>query len=79
MARLIGFLGIILAVALGFGAILVATNLPLVWSAAREAGNIVRATAYKAAAVKAASLSGLYALFFLVFSAAVLRSSFTRK
>ena len=79
MARLIGFLGIILAVAMGFGAILVATNLPLVWSAARQADSIVRATAYKAAAVKAASLSGLYALFFLVFSAAVLRSSFTRK
>lgn len=79
LARMVGFVGIILAVAFGFGALLVATNLPLVWTAAQSSGSVVRAAAYKATAVKAASLSGLYGLFVLGLSAAILRSSFTRK
>ena len=79
LARFLGFAGVLLAVGAGFGALLVATNIPLVWSAAKASESLVRAAAYKSAAVKAASLAGLYALFFLGFSAAVLRTSFTRK
>jgi hypothetical protein len=79
LARVMGFLGVAIAVGAAFGALLVATNIPLVWEAAKQSQSLARATAYKSAAVKAASLSGLYALFFLGFSAAVLRTSFTRK
>jgi hypothetical protein len=79
LARSLGFLGVVLAAGAGFGALLVATNIPLVWQAARASQNLAQAAAYKSVAVKAASLAGLYALFFLTFSAAVLRTSFTRK
>ena len=79
LARVLGFLGVVLAVGAAFGALLVATNVPLVWSAAKASQSLARAAAYKSAAVKAASLAGLYALFFLTFSAAVIRASFTRK
>ena len=79
LARVLGFLGVAIAVGAAFGALLVGTNIPLVWSAAKASQSLARAAAYKSAAVKAASLSGLYALFFLSFSAAVLRTSFTRK
>ena len=69
----------LVAAAAGFGALLVATNIPLVWQAAQASQSLAQAAAYKSVAVKAASLAGLYALFFLTFSAAVLRTSFTRK
>lgn len=79
LARVMGFAGVVVAAAAGFGALLVGTNIPLVWAAAKGSQNLARAAAYKSAAVKAASLAGLYAIFFLSFSAAVLRTSFTRK
>lgn len=79
LARVLGFVGVVVAAAAGLGALLVATNIPLVWQAARASQSLAQAAAYKSVAVKAASLAGLYALFFLTFSAAVLRTSFTRK
>lgn len=78
LARTMGFVGVGLAVVAAFGAILVASNIPLVWNAAKASGSLVQAAAYKTAALKAASLAGLYAIFLLGFSAMVLRNSFTR-
>lgn len=77
--RVLGLLGILVAVMAGAAAALVALNLPLIFEAARQASSALQAYGLKAVAVKAIGIASVFAIGYFWVSAKLLRVGFNER